>query len=518
MKKTVVGSGLFPLLLIASAMGDEPQVALKPLSIGALQEFGILGSGHFGKNPGGFHDEWVDHFGAFVTQTGDVSDKLTFDVGLGGIFQYEKPENISPTWGGTQYKDFFMGPTVADLKYKVGPADNPYATVQFGLFSYKYSSSNNLGEYLFRSGPYPTFLWTGGYALINNTSAGMQGLRVNVSRIPNLDLDLFLTSETFVPPLYDFSLGAVAKYEIGHGLLTLGGGLQLKRLFSFTFRSDVKVGGDDSHFLINFHGPKTIELPSNSYFTEGGITYTGNVDYYLDQKTFFDKAGAAATASGDAASAAADKVQSDHLDSTINFLKTRLADSSAGKPSLNYYTTAGTMVMGMFSIDPKKAFQSDIFGPEDLKLYGEISVLGWKNYPIFYKKRTDRMPVMLGFNLPGFKFLDLISLEWEYFNSPWINSYSELGLSNGATPDLPNGQDDWSSKSAYNDVAGKDNVSWSLLVKKTVAHSITISGQVARDHVRMPSFQSWFGPGLDPNEALSTSKDWYWMLQFAFGI
>ena len=500
MKKTVVGSGLFPLLLIASAMGEEPQVALKPLSIGALQEFGILGSGHFGKNASGFTDEWVDHFGAFVTQSGDVSDKLAFDVGLGGIFQFEKPENVSPAWGGTQYKDFFMGPTVADLKYKIGPADNPFATLQFGLFSYKYSSANNLGEYLFRSGPYPTFLWTGGYALLNNTSTGMQGLRVNVSRIPHLDVDLFLTSETFVPPLYDFSLGGVAKYDIGNGMLTLGGGFQLKRLISL---HDYRT---------------TVKSDANSYFTEGGVTYTGNVDYYLGQKTFFDKAGAAATLKGDAAAATADKAKSDSLQNTIAFLKGRLADTATVKPALSYYTTAGTLLMGMFTFDPKKIINSELFGAEDLKLYGEVSVLGWKNYPIFYEKRTDRMPFMLGFNLPGFKVLDLISLEWEYFHSPWINSFSELGQSNGATPDLPNGQDDWSSKNAYNDVAGKDNTSWSLLVKKTVAHSITISGQVARDHVRMPSFQSWFGPGLDPNEALSTSKDWYWMLQFAFGI
>src|SRR3954469_17744921 len=178
MKKTVVGSSWAPLLLISAALGADPQIELKPLSIGALQEFGSLGSGHFGGNPDEFRNEWVDHFGAFVTQTGEVTPKLTFDVGLGGIFQIEKPENRNPFWGGTQYKDFFIGPTKADLVWKMGPVENPFVTLQFGLFPYKYSDASNLGEYLFRSGPYPTFLWTGGYAELNTAFTNLQGLHI----------------------------------------------------------------------------------------------------------------------------------------------------------------------------------------------------------------------------------------------------------------------------------------------------------------------------------------------------
>jgi hypothetical protein len=132
----------------------------------------------------------------------------------------------------------------------------------------------------------------------------------------------------------------------------------------------------------------------------------------------------------------------------------------------------------------------------------------------------ERMPIMVGFNIPTFKMLDLLSVEVEWFNSPWINSYSRLALEGGgATPQLPAGEGQpWYSENGYNDISGKDNLSWSLLAQKKVVKVLTISGQVARDHARFVSRTNWFGPNVDPNEALITSKDWYWMLQISFGI
>lgn len=507
MKKMVVGFGIMSLLVFPAALLAEAQVELKPLSIGALQEFGILRGGHFDNDPVAFENEWVDHFGAFVTQTAKFNERLTFNIGLGGIFEFQSPQVINPEWGGSQYKSFFIGPTTADLNYAFGNIENPIVSLQFGSFPIKYSASSNLGEYLFRSGPYPSFIWTGGYAQVNSASAYIQGLRVNITPIKNLSFDLFVNTETNIPPLYDFTLTGLVKYTIADGLLELGGGVQLKRLIS---NSGPKFFSDGTR--------ATSEDVRNSYFVEDGVTYVGNRNYYAAQKDFWNRKKLEATKLGDTALANTADAQRIVFDTIVSRVGRWTDPAASTHPDYNYFTAAGTTVMGRFTFDPKKIISSELFGKNDLLVYGEAAVLGLKNYPVFYEKVTDRMPLMIGVNLPGFKIFDLVSFEYEYFHSPWMNSYSELGNTNFATPTFSNGADKWTSDQAYNDIANKDNVSWSLLISKKVAHSINITGQMARDHSRVVSLKNWFGPGVDPNEVLSTSKDWYWMLQFSCGI
>jgi hypothetical protein len=125
---------------------------------------------------------------------------------------------------------------------------------------------------------------------------------------------------------------------------------------------------------------------------------------------------------------------------------------------------------------------------------------------------------MLGANLPTFGFVDLFSVQIEYLKSPYTNSFLESGKTNQALPDIPSGNDRLASDTEYNSVAKQDDFSWSVLIRKQVVGGITLSAQAARDHARFASNNNWFGPGVNANEALRTSDDWYWMLQFAFGI
>ncbi|MDZ7262100.1 MAG: hypothetical protein ONB05_08355 [candidate division KSB1 bacterium] len=68
-----------------------------------------------------------------------------------------------------------------------------------------------------------------------------------------------------------------------------------------------------------------------------------------------------------------------------------------------YYTFGGTKVMARIAFDPKPLLPWNFFGRRDVRIYGEMAVLGIKNYPRYYEKITERMPVMLGFNIPAFK-------------------------------------------------------------------------------------------------------------------
>ena len=509
-----IGAALLCGVMLTAAFGaEESKMEYKPLAIGALEEFGVLQSGRYGTNPDRFRDDWTDHFGAFVTQTAVVNENLTFNIGLGGLFQYQKKEVVQAGWGGTQYKNFFIGPTVADIVYHSDPKGESGFGIQFGLFPYKYNSTAyNLGEYLFRSGPYPAYFYNGTYALVNSTAAYMQGVKASYY-LGNLTADLMLTTETSLPSFYDGSLGAVVKYKVGEGLLDLGAGVNFK------------------HLLPVRPSRTSAKHPNNAYFTRNGVVYTSNPSYYIEQSKFYGRMGD--TLNQMKVIALADSVSNDNrlLDKDGNAKIVGWQDSTTKLvPGSEFYTQAGMVVMANATLDPKKLFSSDAFGPEDLKIYGEVALLGVKNYPLFYEKRSERMPIMFGFNLPGFKVLDLIALQVEVFKSPWMNSYKQvIGESgiNAALPTFGKLADADKSITAFNDISKRDDLAWSLLLKKELVKGAWLSGQLDRDHTRLVSIDTWAGPGVEPTEVLDNgptslanpfSGDWYWMVQFSFGI
>jgi hypothetical protein len=183
---------------------------------------------------------------------------------------------------------------------------------------------------------------------------------------------------------------------------------------------------------------------------------------------------------------------------------------------LHYFTQSGLIAMLRASIDFKKLFASESLGDKDLRLYFEAAVLGIKDYPVFYTDITKRIPVMAGLNLPTFHLLDLLSVEMEYYNSPHLNSYASLVEFNSAVPTHVLGSDTVRSGSEYADITKKDNFSWSVLARKNIIGSAYVAAQVARDHIRTVSIETWTAP--EPTQVLGRGSDWYWMLQFGFGI
>lgn len=486
----------------------------KPLSVGALSEFGMLQSGRFGTNTSPFRDEWIDHLGAFVTQEVETG-KLSLRIGIGGIFQVQKPQERGAQWpNSTQNKAFFIGPTVADFTYATALGGGTWSAGA-GMFPYKYNAqASNLGEYLFRTGPYPTFIWSGGYAFVNDNHAVLQGFRTGYTR-GGWSADLLLTTETVFSPLYDLSLAGVTRYALGDGLLELIGGVNFKRLLP------VRPSRTERRTV------------NNSYFRKNGKDYAGKAGYYADQAGFYkgladlaqadaDKAaaeGRTADAAAFQAVATLNRAKQAPLQADADSVKSWLEGPEASRPALKYYTQAGTLLMAGFTFDPKKLLGgAGILGPEDLKISVEAALLGVTDYPVFYASKADRIPVTLGFNFPGFRILDRISLQAEYFDSPWINSYGQSLENNEATPSMPRSNDYQSSRKDYMDISARDNFSWSVLATKEVLKGLKVSAQFARDHIRNVSSATWVGPGTDPNEMLQTSEDWYWMLQFSVGI
>jgi hypothetical protein len=161
---------------------------------------------------------------------------------------------------------------------------------------------------------------------------------------------------------------------------------------------------------------------------------------------------------------------------------------------------AGTKLMGRWRIDPKAwVGGSESLGKDDLVLYGEVALIGVKNYPVLYDKRSRRMPVMVGFNLPGFNFLNW-SVEGEYY--AYNLSGDNLGAQNGS----------WVSAEDPAVNTKRDNWKWSFNASKVLLGSMALSVQVANDHLRI-------GGNHDTavgKEAMRTLEDWYWTSKLAY--
>jgi hypothetical protein len=541
--RTVFLTGLLIGAIHSIIFSDD--VKFKPLSIGGLQEFGMINKGIVG---GGeiipLHNEWIDHFGAFMYQEAAIKERFLLQAGLGGIFQFPKQEKPERGIFGSQAKMFYLGPSTAKGTFLLGNVETPFLKIGLGSFPFKYNSHTpNLGEYLFRSAPYPTFIMTGGFATIDNATAYLQGLHMEASAA-NFKFDVLLATETSLPPYYDLSLAGLAQYTLADGLFEIGAGFKLKGVISI----------DEDKTT-----PKT---KSNGYFNYNNQDYVLYENYYKFPASFWEfksresqaladtlRSHALTDPANSAAYEAAAQQQDalvaqyeankkkwdDQLavvtqislsrDSLEAFIDTSQSPSEKqaaianlnALPAYKYFTTAGIILMGRFAFDIKKLFNADIFGENDLKLFGEIALLGVKNYPVFYENMKDRMPYTIGFNLPGFKFIDLISFQYEIFNSPYSNSFMALGQET-AIPQFPVGDKEEYSEQTYNDVINKDNTSWSMLIRKELFPGFTFSAQAGRDHLRTVSTSIYFGARLEPKEVMYRSDYWYWMAQFAWSM
>jgi hypothetical protein len=324
--------------------------------------------------------------------------------------------------------------------YSFGDEGNPFMQARLGMFTFKYNSdARNLGDYLFRTGTYPTYL-------INSfdfPAARLLGLHLNSDAIKNFHADLLLTSEAFMFPLFDFSLTGIASYKLFNAI-EIGAGIDFARclpVMDSLTSPKCDIGKNPTAY--------------NSYITQSGDTA--------------------------------------------------------------FYSFKATKVMARASIDPKPFFGSpELFGPEDLKLYGEICWVGVggynarnlpdSGYRAWYNSLNQRTPRMVGFNFPAFRILDVLSCELEYFPSAIPNDYSTILESSTPMPSIQGGY------GAYQE--SKGSWRWSVYAKKMVVQGFCVTGEAAFDHTRTTILDGT----TQYYEALSRPGDWHWMLKFGYSF
>ena len=179
----------------------------------------------------------------------------------------------------------------------------------------------------------------------------------------------------------------------------------------------------------------------------------------------------------------------------------------------------GIKAMGMFTFDINKILQIKSLGPNDLKLYGEAAIIGLKNYGNVYSKMSERIPVMLGFNLPVFGLLDFFSIEGEWYGAKYRNDLGNIGNLNGVA--------DWTTQNRpvpsplpvpgpYQDSTA-DNIKWSVNAEKKFLGHIALQAQVANDHYRpRPISSGYITAAGGTAEAFTNPRDWYAMFRTTY--
>lgn len=352
-----------------------------------------------------------------------------------------------------------FGPGIeqANATLKIGDKETPWSTLQFGLIPFKYNpDAKNLGEYLFRSTAYPNILVTGGWSIVNSALMPIQGA-IFETRTGPVKHDLVLSVERDLEPTGDLTPAYLVSYQ-PHPAFEIGAGVALAHLISFKSKKTTPDGPANP-------GSDPTLQPLNRYKNDTLVTDPNDSGY-------------------------------------------------------SNYTFKATKLVGRVAFNPQAILQSDWLNPEDLKVYGEIALLGVKNYPYYYEDRTRRMPIMVGFNIPTFKALDMLSVEFEY-RRPEFQNDRFWSFEKSAIP-VPNIERANSTDTYGQTVANydkdkflKQGVKWSVYAARDIIPGITLYAQVASDHYR----------GIDPltgapmsQPTIRTPSDWYYLFRLQMGI
>ena len=207
---------------------------------------------------------------------------------------------------------------------------------------------------------------------------------------------------------------------------------------------------------------------------------------------------------------------------------------SLNQADTTWYSFSGIKIMARLCFDPKAFFPNRILGREDLKIFGEMAILGVKNYPGYDKNYPgyndqlwQRIPLMFGanmdliddvpnillnifgklfsFNPPTLRLLDVLSFQGEYYRSPFPNNYHNVMFGKTPTPFIKPGMD-WSYYQ-------RDDLKWSIYASKKILGGLSLIAQVANDHTRVDVARE---EDAEYEEVMRINGQWCWMMKMKF--
>jgi hypothetical protein len=446
--------GLAALILASAAAGavaagaQAQESRLSPLKIRGAWETTEIESfvPDPGSTPSGYFREISNAGSVWLLEEARLADNARVYMGVGGFYFFILPSK-SNQYSIGQRSAFAFTDLHAEFDFWDRGNGDHGLRLKAGVFPFKYNGdAKNLGEYMFRTYTYPTVIFTGGLTRVNSAGVQLGGLDFN-SRFGGLENDVLLTVKTDQIPSASLSLTEMVSYSMG-GIFTLGTGIMFDNFYD---PSRIAGGGYDvkdfNYYYTLKDGTRKLKTPQNPT----DIPYDPAVDTAVDS--------------------------------------TRL-------------TFKGQKLMVRGALDFGKLLPGAPLSPGDLRFYFEGILLGVENRPFYYAKMQDRIVYSLGFNLPAFRLLDVLSAEWEYCSNPYPNDAGNASLNLSPTPN-PIGRE-----------VNGDNVKWTLYARKSIYPGFDLSGQVANDHMRLVDY---FGHTND-RSVMPEKKNWYWSVQLGYAL
>lgn len=452
---------------VAAAMGKGSAATLEAPRFFVNWEVGQIEEAHpIDPNNIRVDKEVLHHAAVWTLQEAKLSDRSRLFLGVGGAYYYVFPRAPIATDPNVNSKRSAFGLTDAHGEFTLMRAESEedhFLLLKAGIFGFKYNpDAKNLGEYMFRTWTYPTIVYTGGLEVVNSAGVQLSGFDLNTKK-GIFTNDLMLTLQTEHAPI--FGLSATDLFSVRFGILTLGAGI----MFDNFYHPDKRVlqSHENGNKWYTLKGGDSLAAGTKMAYTE-----------YKDLKT-----------SG-----------------IIDGNDTLVLDSS-------YYSFAGQKVMARASLDFGKLLPESIVSEGDMRLYFESILLGIKDYPTFYEKPKERMVSLVGFNIPTFRLLDLLAVEFEYAPTPWKMSTDRPH--NGALA-VPIGEGSSLNPGTFPAIKQfkRDDWKWTVLVKKNLYDGLALYFQAADDHMRLLdnfSTQSQY-------EIFQTPQQWYWAFSLKYAI
>jgi len=122
----------------------------------------------------------------------------------------------------------------------------------------------------------------------------------------------------------------------------------------------------------------------------------------------------------------------------------------------------------------------------------------------------ERIPYMVGANIPLWKILDVCAVEFEYFPSYFPDNYWNPVINAYPLPVTPQGEQ-------YDSTVYKPRWNWSVYMKKQVTNNFGLVLKLGRDHTRWemhPAQQNYY----DFESAMVKPDEWGWQGSAVFSF
>ncbi len=466
-------AGILSVPSYAQSGTDDGKWVINPKHVGASVDLGQIHKGYVANE---LDDFAITHTGVYMNASATYDDRFDARVTLGGLFWFVAAKETDPV---RRLIRFGAGAGEAQGIYYFGGKSSPSSQLQVGLFPVKYSPSHNLGEYLYRSGTYPGTLTTGGWSYMNASDYLAQGARYSLPTFNGkLTHDFTLFMERDLTPLNDFTPGynLTAKplpyMELGAGVVW-------------------------SNALSMHPSRLSPKKKENAYSKTTQMPVFG-ADA---QAPLYDSLGNLIGLS---------PISARETQTLQDWQDCQAGDCS----NIGYYTFRGFKAAARIVVDVGALANADRIPAGTFRVYGEAALLGVEDQPFFYEKKTERMPLMAGLDIPTFGVLDRLSAEVEYNKSRFINTIYSV---NQNQYPIPLTRFDAAGLGGYAYLNGgdtRDDLRWSFYASRKITDGVSLYAQMASDHMRHPDF--W---GVMSDESATRNrKEWYYVVRADFGF